>query len=133
MGHKTVLKVNISCDQCKRKLLKAVSGLQGVDKVEIDGTKKTLTVTGDADPFEIIQRTKKTGLFSEVVTVGPPQKPNEPKKADEKKDDKKKDEKKQHQPHIQMLHPNYDFYPYPERPQIVYMTRPDPNPECCIM
>ncbi|CAM8956985.1 unnamed protein product [Rhodiola kirilowii] len=51
---KTVLKVDISCDKCKKKILKAITGLQGVDKIEIDEAKGTITVTGNADPYEII-------------------------------------------------------------------------------
>ncbi|KAE8685403.1 hypothetical protein F3Y22_tig00111098pilonHSYRG00070 [Hibiscus syriacus] len=37
MVKKTVLKVDISCHKCRKKLLEAISGLQGVDKVEVDG------------------------------------------------------------------------------------------------
>ncbi|KAI3450981.1 hypothetical protein Pfo_007646 [Paulownia fortunei] len=75
MVQKTVLKVEISCHKCKTKLLKAVSGLQGVDKVEVDGEKGTLSVTGDADPYEIIVKVRKAGKFADVVSVGPPPAP----------------------------------------------------------
>ncbi|KAK2998871.1 hypothetical protein RJ639_022881 [Escallonia herrerae] len=139
---KTVLKVDITCEKCKKKLLKAVSGLQGVDKIEIDRTKGTLTVTGEADPYEIIVRTKKAGKFVEVVSIGPP--PAPPKKPDEKKpDEKKADEKKppeQKKPdqiaqaHIHM--PNY-YCPVCDQmpmPVPVYMARwEEPTPSCTIM
>ncbi|RZC30415.1 hypothetical protein D0Y65_001808 [Glycine soja] len=75
MVKKTVLKVDISCLKCKRKLLKIVSSLQGVDKIEADEGKGTLTVTGDADPYEIIVRIRKAGKHAEVVSVGPPRDP----------------------------------------------------------
>ncbi|KAK2990414.1 hypothetical protein RJ640_011162 [Escallonia rubra] len=136
---KTVLRVDITCEKCKKKLLKAVSGLQGVDKIEIDGAKGTLTVTGEADPYEIIVRTKKAGKFVEVVSIGTP--PAPPKKPDEKKPDEKKppEQKKPYQigqAHIHM--PNYycpvcDRMPMP-MPVPVYMTRgEEPNPSCTIM
>ncbi|XP_023749089.1 heavy metal-associated isoprenylated plant protein 43 [Lactuca sativa] len=81
MVQRTVLKVLLSCEKCKKKLLKSVSSLQGVDKIEIDGAKGTLTVTGDADPYEIILQARKAIKWVEVVTIGPPP----PKQDDEKK------------------------------------------------
>ncbi|XP_071735293.1 heavy metal-associated isoprenylated plant protein 2-like [Rutidosis leptorrhynchoides] len=90
---KTVLKVQLSCDKCKKKILKLVSNIQGVDKIEIDAVKDTLTVTGDANPYEIIVNARKAVKCVEVLTIGPPQAPQ--KKPDEKKpDEKKPDEKK---------------------------------------
>lgn len=75
----------------------------GVDKIEIDAAKGTLTVTGDADPVEIITRTRRTGKTAEVVSVGPPPPPPKPdaagaqKKAEDKKPEEKKTEKKAQQ------------------------------------
>ncbi|XP_076897820.1 heavy metal-associated isoprenylated plant protein 43-like [Bidens hawaiensis] len=92
MVQRTVLKVQLSGEKSKKKILTAVSGLQGVDHIEIDVAKGTLTVTGDADPYEIIIRVKKTGKFVEVLTVGPP--PAPPKKPEEKKPPEKKPEEK---------------------------------------
>ncbi|XXG64846.1 hypothetical protein AAC387_Pa05g2690 [Persea americana] len=85
MVQRTVLKVDISCQKCKKKLLRAVSGLQGVDKIEIDAAKGTLTVTGDADPVDIITRTRRTGKAAEVVSVGPPPPPPKPDAAGDQK------------------------------------------------
>ncbi|CAN1814046.1 ToMV susceptible protein tm-1(GCR26) [Linum perenne] len=91
---RTVLRVDISCAKCKKKLLKAVS-----------------VVPGNADPYEVIVRTKRTGNYVEVVSIGPPPPPppssskqQQPKGPDDKKsgggdgkkdgDQKKTDEKK---------------------------------------
>ncbi|CAA2952541.1 heavy metal-associated isoprenylated plant 43-like [Olea europaea subsp. europaea] len=127
MVQKTVLKVDISCDKCKKKLLKAVSGLQGIDKVEVDGTKGTLTVTGDADPYEILVKTRKAGKYVEVVSIGPPpaqQKQDGPKKAEEKKP------KEEVQAHI---HTPFTC-PICERIPVIPMTRwEEPSPPCSIM
>lgn len=46
-----------------------------MDKIEADEGKGTLTVTGDADPYEIIVRIRKAGKHAEVVSVGPPRDP----------------------------------------------------------
>ncbi|KAK7406742.1 hypothetical protein VNO78_08372 [Psophocarpus tetragonolobus] len=133
MVKKTVLKVEISCQKCKRKLLKIVSSIQGVDKIEADEGKGTLTVTGDADPYEIIVRIRKAGKHAEVVSVGPPQAPpkQDQKKPEEKKPDPKKDEKApQAQPYMQM--PCY-YPPCQPQPVVVYMNRcEDPTPSCTI-
>ncbi|PON71456.1 Heavy metal-associated domain containing protein [Parasponia andersonii] len=83
MVQRTVLKVDLSCLKCKKKLLKAVSTLEGVDKIEVDAAKGTLTVTGNADPYKIIISVRKAGKHADVVNVGPP--PAPPKPADEKK------------------------------------------------
>lgn len=56
---------NISREHC----------LAGVDKIEVDAAKGTLTVTGDADPVDIIVRTRRTGQSAEVVSIGPPPPP----------------------------------------------------------
>ncbi|KAF9682259.1 hypothetical protein SADUNF_Sadunf05G0090300 [Salix dunnii] len=99
MTQRTVLKVDISCQKCKKKLLKAVSALEGVDKIEADQAKGTLTVTGNADPYEIIIRTRKAGKHAEVVSIGPP--PAPPKQDGQKKTQEKKPEVKTqiHDPH----------------------------------
>ncbi|KAJ0464073.1 putative heavy metal-associated domain, HMA, heavy metal-associated domain superfamily [Helianthus annuus] len=90
MVQRTVLKVRLSCEKCRKKILKSVSGLYGVDKIEIDAAKDTLTVTGDADPYVIIKQARKVIKCVEVVTIGPP--PQPPKKPEEKKSVDKKPE-----------------------------------------
>ncbi|CAK9157118.1 unnamed protein product [Ilex paraguariensis] len=132
MVQRTVLKVDISCQKCKKKLLKSVSGLKGVDKIEIDGAKGTLTVTGDADPYEIIVRARKTGKFSEVVSIGPsPPPPNHdpPKKPEEKKPEEKKPEQK-----AQLMIHTPQNCPVCERIAFVQIVpRNEPDPSCTIM
>ncbi|RVX16426.1 hypothetical protein CK203_006201 [Vitis vinifera] len=75
MAQRTVLKVDIWCPKCQKKLLQAVSGLEGVNTIDIDATKGLLTVTGEADPYEIIVRARKACKHAEVVTIGPPPAP----------------------------------------------------------
>ncbi|XP_014520551.1 heavy metal-associated isoprenylated plant protein 43 [Vigna radiata var. radiata] len=137
MVKKTVLKVDITCAKCKRKLLKTVSSLQGVDKIEADEGKGTLTVTGDADPYDIIVRIRKAGKHAEVVSVGPP--PAPPKQEQKKPEEKKPEEKKKPDPVKQEQKPNdpYTQMPYyypPHQPVVVYMNRyEEPNPSCIIL
>ncbi|XP_009340756.1 heavy metal-associated isoprenylated plant protein 12-like [Pyrus x bretschneideri] len=124
MVQRTVLKVDIHCQKCQRKLLKAVSVLEGVDKLEVDAAKGTLTVTGDCDPYEIIVRTRKACKYAEVVSIGPPPKP--PEKKPEQTKPKEKDRKPCPMP-----------YYCPEPCQRWGIVRVDPcydhNPSCSIM
>ncbi|KAF6144238.1 hypothetical protein GIB67_004911 [Kingdonia uniflora] len=104
MVQKTVLKVDLSCKKCKKKLLKAVSGLEGVDKIELDAAKSTLTVTGTTDPYKIVVRSRRINKLAEIVTIGPPPPPPKP-DAQKKPDDKKPEEKKPEQkPQVNMYH-----------------------------
>ena len=83
-----------------------------MDKIEADEGKGTLTVTGDADPYEIIVRIRKAGKHAEVVSVGPPQAPQ---KKDEKKPEEKKKpeaEKKDEKPKESSIHMPYYYPPY---------------------
>ncbi|KAI4965591.1 heavy metal-associated isoprenylated plant protein 2-like [Hordeum vulgare subsp. vulgare] len=88
MSKRTVLRVDTSCAKCKRKVLLAVSGLQGVDKIEVDSEKGTMTVTGGVDPVHVVEATRrKAGKRADVLTIGPPpppaSKPEEKKKPEQ--------------------------------------------------
>jgi len=52
----------------------------GIDKIEVDSGKSTLTVTGDADPVDVVTKTRKVCRFAEVMSIGPPPipKPKQP-------------------------------------------------------
>ncbi|KQJ85103.1 heavy metal-associated isoprenylated plant protein 2 [Brachypodium distachyon] len=92
MSKRTVLKVDTSCAKCKRKVLLAVSSLQGVDKIEIDSEKGTMTVTGAVDPVDVVVATRrKAGKRADVVTIGPPAPP--PPLSNSKPGEKKPDQK----------------------------------------
>ncbi|GAV90942.1 HMA domain-containing protein [Cephalotus follicularis] len=133
MVQRTVLKVEISCEKCKKQLLKAVSALQGVDKIEIDAAKGTLTVTGDADPYEIIVRARKVGKFAEVISIGPPPKQDAKKKPEENKPKEKKSEDKEQEQHAQLCHTPH-CCPICQQMGMVQVARYDePNMPCTIM
>ncbi|XP_027162056.1 heavy metal-associated isoprenylated plant protein 43 [Coffea eugenioides] len=83
---KTEVKVNINCHKCKSDVLKAVTKLQGVDQVTADAAKGIVTVVGEVDPVCVITRVRKTGKFAEIISVGPPKKPDPPKTVPAKPD-----------------------------------------------
>ncbi|XP_011025844.1 PREDICTED: uncharacterized protein LOC105126622 [Populus euphratica] len=138
MVQRTVLKVDISCQKCKTKVLKAVSTLEGVDTIDADQGKGTLTVTGDADPYDIILRTRKTGKHAEVVSIGPP--PAPPKQGGQKKEEEKKPKPEEKKPEQKAL----IYYPCtcPQCQPVRLMQMPmpvpvglcdEPNPSCSII
>lgn len=108
-----------------------------MDKIEADEAKGTLTVTGNADPYDIIIRTRKTGKHAEVVSVGPP--PPPPREQDgQKKDDKKKTEEKKAEEKMteQAKAPIHDPHACPQCQRIIIMPMDyydQPNPSCSIM
>lgn len=69
----------------------------GVDKIETDEAKGTVAVTGTADPYDIIVRARKAiscaGKYAEVVSIGPPPKPDDKEKKPDNKDKKPADDK----------------------------------------
>ncbi|KAJ6907213.1 hypothetical protein NC651_017793 [Populus alba x Populus x berolinensis] len=138
MVQRTVLKVDISCQKCKTKVLKAVSTLEGVDTIEADQGKGTLTVTGNADPYEIILRTRKTGKHVEVVSIGPPPAPPKQGGQTEKKPENKKPEEKKTEQKVPICDPCTCPHCQPmllmPMPTPVPLYRCDePNPSCSIM
>ncbi|XP_038877711.1 heavy metal-associated isoprenylated plant protein 43-like [Benincasa hispida] len=124
---KTVLKLDIACQKCKTKVLKAVTSIEGVDKVETDEAKGTLSVTGTADPVDIVKRTRKAiscaGKIVDVVSIGPPPKPEE-----KKPDDKKPDDKKPAPPPCPCPCP-----PYPPYSGSYVVVPCETNPSCSIL
>ena len=51
----------------------------GVDQVSVDAEKGIVTVVGVVDPVCVTKQVRKTGKNVEVISVGTPKKPDDPK------------------------------------------------------
>ncbi|CAN6469639.1 unnamed protein product [Victoria cruziana] len=85
---KVVLRVEFYCLKCKVAVMKTITRLMGIDSIEIDAEKSTVTVIGEVDPVAVVARVKKVGKRVEIVTVGPPPKVEKVEKKEKEKDEK---------------------------------------------
>ncbi|PWA61451.1 heavy metal-associated isoprenylated plant protein 32 [Artemisia annua] len=61
-----VLKVNIHCDGCKRKVKKILQKIEGVFQVSIDAEQGKVTVSGTVAPPSLIKKLAKSGKHAEI-------------------------------------------------------------------
>ncbi|KAK8674503.1 hypothetical protein V6N13_032617 [Hibiscus sabdariffa] len=95
-----VLKVDMHCEACARKVARTLKGFEGVEHVATDSKANKVVVKGKtADPSKVYQRLlKKYGRKVELVSPlpkPPPPPPPEGEKKEEKKEPKPKEEKKE--------------------------------------
>ncbi|XP_076957458.1 heavy metal-associated isoprenylated plant protein 39-like [Bidens hawaiensis] len=93
---KFILKLDLNDDKDKRKAMKTVASLSGIDSITINMKEKSLTIVGTVDPISAVSKLRKLWP-TYLVSVGPakePEKKEEPKKEDDKKEEPKKEEAK---------------------------------------
>ena len=111
----------------------------GVDKIEVDAAKGTLSVTGNADPYKIIINARKAGKNAEVVSIGPPPAPPKQAEAQKKPTDQKKggpDQKKDKNKATETESLIHDPHTCPVCQRLVFVQLDrsyEPNPSCSIV
>ncbi|CAJ1977007.1 unnamed protein product [Sphenostylis stenocarpa] len=85
--NKVVLKVELLDDKIKKKAMKVVSNISGVESVAMEMKEQKLTLIGDMDAVVIVEKLRKL-CYTEILSFGP---------AKEEKKEKTKEEKKQTQ------------------------------------
>lgn len=94
-----VIKVDMHCEACARKVAKSLKGFEGVEDVTVDCKANKVVVKGKmADPVKVCKRIKKkTGRKVELISGLPPKLPE-----DQNKDapEPKQEEKKQEPPEV---------------------------------
>ncbi|XAR61728.1 hypothetical protein NMG60_11016231 [Bertholletia excelsa] len=78
MSQKTIVSVELFCSKCKRKVMKLISAIEGIDSIVLDPSKNTVTVIGEADPVCIINRVRKFRKCAEIKSVGPSKEEKDP-------------------------------------------------------
>ncbi|KAJ4767760.1 Heavy metal transport/detoxification superfamily protein [Rhynchospora pubera] len=92
-----VLKVDMHCEGCARKVLKSLRQFEGVEEVKADTIAKTVVVKGkEVDPAKVCERVqRKTGRRVELISPLPPPPPEEEKKEEPPKEEPPPEEKKE--------------------------------------
>ncbi|KAK1575946.1 hypothetical protein Q3G72_009666 [Acer saccharum] len=117
--------------------MKTVSGMPGVDSIQMDMKDRKLTVVGDIDPVDIVGKLRKL-CHTEIVSVGPAKEPEkkkeEPKKEEPKKEDAKKAEELAQLQKLQAIYfspPNYMFAQH--QPHYFHRSAVEEDPNACVI
>lgn len=146
LGQKFILKLELYDDKDKRKALKIVSTLSGIDCISVDMKDKKLTVIGTVDPVTVVSKLRKF-WSTDILSVGPakePEKKEEAKKEEVKKDEeekKKEEEPKkeevvkkmiEHEALMGMVMPYRPYYPSMNTYYYPHQSMEE-NPNACVI
>ncbi|CAN4106673.1 unnamed protein product [Withania somnifera] len=97
-----VLKVDMHCEACARKVARSLKGFQGVEEVTVDSKASKVVIKGkNADPLKVCERIqKKSGRKVELISPLPKPPEENTNKKDEKKEELPKEEKKEEPPPV---------------------------------
>ncbi|GAB4830727.1 hypothetical protein Ancab_004760 [Ancistrocladus abbreviatus] len=92
-----VLKVDMHCEACAKKVARSLRGFEGVEEVRADCKASKVVVKGKAaDPIKVSERIqRKSRRKVEIVSPLPKPPQEEPSKGDQKKDQKEEDKKEE--------------------------------------
>ncbi|GLT31222.1 hypothetical protein SLA2020_059740 [Shorea laevis] len=126
---KVVVKLDVYEEKSKKKAMKIVSSISGVNSVSMDMKDKKLTVTGDVDAVVIVNKLRKI-CCTEIVSVGPEK--EEKKKEEPKKEEPKKEEPKKKEDQVAELVKAYKAY-NPHLTQYYFVRSVEEDPNACVI
>lgn len=133
--------MEIEDEKSKKKAMKAVSSISGVDSISVDMKGKKLTVLGDVDPVEVVGKLRKS-WHADLVSVGPAKEPEKEKEKKEDQGKKEQDNKKNNNTAsendrqvaelVKLYRNNYNPYnTHMAQPHAVYSM--EENPNSCVI
>ncbi|XP_027364707.1 heavy metal-associated isoprenylated plant protein 39-like [Abrus precatorius] len=125
--NKVVLKVELYDEKIKKKAMKAISCLRGVESVSVDMEEQKLTLIGNIDPVNAVGKMRKL-CYTEILSVGPAK---EEKKEPEKEQIKKNDQNENSGDIVKLCEAYYRNQM--RQPPYYYCTCVEENPNGCVI
>jgi hypothetical protein len=96
----------------------------------MDSKDQKLTVIGDVDPVDVVNKMRKL-CSTEIVSVGPAK--EEKKKEEPKKEEPKKDDQKKKEDEILKAIQAYQAYNHPYMTQPYFVRSAEEDPNACVI
>ncbi|GAB4826313.1 hypothetical protein Ancab_009178 [Ancistrocladus abbreviatus] len=130
---KVVLKLDINDEKDKKKVMKTVTRLSGLESISIDMKEKKLTVTGEVDPVAMVGKLRKN-YPTEIISVGPAKEPDKKKEEPNKKKDDPKKKKEEPKDQVAKLLTAYEAHqPPPYLPRYHNNMGVEEDPNACVV